>query len=68
MIRNDFESLCKLLAVRNSRIPVSRRLSMTLRWLAGGSYLNISLSDHVATSSFYHAVDRTLMDLNETEK
>jgi hypothetical protein len=40
---------------------------MTLRWIAGGSYRDISLSHHVATS-FYHVVDKTLMDLNETLK
>jgi hypothetical protein len=68
MNRNDFEALCTLLAVRDSRIPVSTRLSMTLRWLAGGSYLDISLSHHVATSSIYHVVDKNLMDLNETLK
>jgi DDE superfamily endonuclease len=68
MNRNDFEALCTLLSVRDSRIPVSTRLSMTLRWLAGGSYLDISLSHHVATSSFYHVVDKTLMDLNEALK
>jgi hypothetical protein len=68
MNRNDFEALCTLLYVRDSRFQVSTRLSMTLRWLAGGSYLDISLSHHVATSSFYHVVDKTLTDLNEALK
>jgi hypothetical protein len=65
MNRDDFEELCTLLVGRDGRIPAITRLSMTLRWLAGGSYFDISLSNHVATSSFYHVVDKTLMDLNE---
>jgi hypothetical protein len=46
MNRDDFEELCTILVSRDGRIPASRRLSMTLRWLAGGSYLDISVSPH----------------------
>ena len=44
------------------------RLSITLRWLAGGSYLDISLAHGVAPSSLYHHIDHTLSDIDRSLK
>jgi hypothetical protein len=46
-------------APQYSRIPIHPRLSMTLRWLAGGNYLDIALWHHVSVSTFYSIVDET---------
>jgi DDE superfamily endonuclease len=71
MDRHTFDSLCEMLTVQdavpfksNAQLPLAMRLSVTLRWLAGGSYLDISLSHHIAISSFYHAVDKMIYELN----
>jgi DDE superfamily endonuclease len=48
------------------RVPTASRLSMTLRYLAGGSYLDIAISHCVSISTFYFVVDETLADLDET--
>jgi DDE superfamily endonuclease len=47
------------------RIPVQVRLSMTLRYLAGGSYIDISLAYLVSVSTFYFVVHETLADIDE---
>jgi DDE superfamily endonuclease len=39
---------------------------MTLRYLAGGSYLDISIAPHVSISTFYYVVDETLTDLDQS--
>ena len=41
------------------------KLSITLRWLASGSYLDIALSHNVPSSSLYHYIDGTLRSLND---
>ena len=38
-----------------SHIPVVTRLAVSLRWLAGGSYLDLCFAWGVAASTFYHA-------------
>jgi hypothetical protein len=48
------------------RVPVESRLSMTLRYLAGGSYLDIAISHCVSISTFYFVVDEMLVDLDES--
>ena len=40
------------------------RLSMTLRWLAGGSYIDISIIHGVAASTFYEVVKDTVRTLD----
>lgn len=37
-----------------SPIPVRTRLAVTLRWLAGGSYLDLCFAWGIAVSMFYH--------------
>jgi hypothetical protein len=44
-------------------VPVDSRLSMTLRYLAGGSYLDIAIFHCVSTSIFCFVVDEILADL-----
>jgi hypothetical protein len=58
--RHDFCGITDLVvANRNAcgspkvRVPVDSRLSMTLRYLAGGSYLDIAISRCVNISTFY---------------
>ena len=41
------------------------KLSTALRWLAGGSYLNIALSHNVPSSSLYYYIDGTLRSVND---
>jgi hypothetical protein len=72
MDRCTFDSLCEMLTTQegassksNVQLPLAVRLSVTLRWLAGGSYLYISLSHHIAISSFYCAVDKMVYELNK---
>lgn len=36
------------------------RLSITLRWLAGGSYLDLAMAHHVSVSSVYNHIDNTI--------
>jgi hypothetical protein len=48
------------------RVPVESRLSMTLRYLACGSYLDIAISHCVSISTFYFVVDEMLVDLDES--
>jgi hypothetical protein len=37
-----------------SSIPVKTRLAVSLRWLAGGSYLDICFAWGIGHSTFYH--------------
>jgi hypothetical protein len=39
---------------------------MTLRWLAGGSYLDRALAHCVSVSTFSHVVDETICDVDDT--
>jgi hypothetical protein len=71
--RNAFWSLRELIqTTRNDngqgsvRVPVESRLSMALRYLADGSYLDISIAHHVSISTFYYVVDETLTDLDQS--
>jgi hypothetical protein len=43
------------------------RLSMTLRWLAGGSYVDIAIIHGVAISTFYKVVNSTVESLDNLE-
>jgi hypothetical protein len=61
------EYYCRSVRVRRETglsVPVS--LSMTLRWLAGGSYLDIALWNHVSVSTFYFIVDNIIADFVES--
>jgi hypothetical protein len=51
---------------RPGRHKVDAKLSMTLRWLAGGSYLDIELAHCVSVSTFFHVVDETICDIDDT--
>jgi DDE superfamily endonuclease len=51
---------------RPGRHAVDAKLSMTLLWLAGGSYLDIALAHCVSVSTFFHVVDETICDLDDT--
>ena len=37
-----------------------QRISVTLRWLAGGSYLDIALAHNISTSAVYYYIDETM--------
>jgi DDE superfamily endonuclease len=74
MSRAHFYGICKLLTdsyresgrvLGEAHLPVSVRLSMTLRWLAGGSYLDISLWHNITVSTFYYILDQTISDLED---
>ena len=51
-----------------ARYCVASKLSMTIRWLAGGSYLDISMSHGVAPQTFYFCVNQILLILNSSLK
>ena len=58
-IRDDLE--CKAPeSVRGAEITPEIKLSMTLRWLAGGSYLDIYQMHGVSYSSFQKALWQTI--------
>jgi len=40
------------------------RLSCTIRWLAGGSYLDIAMAHHLAVSTAYLYINETINDLD----
>lgn len=42
------------------------RLSVTIRWLPGGSYLDIALANSLATSTVYHFIDETLSTMDRS--
>jgi hypothetical protein len=42
------------------RHAVDLKLSMALRWLFGGTYLDIALAHCVFMSTFFHVVDETI--------
>jgi DDE superfamily endonuclease len=56
----------RVVGVTGLSVPVC--LSMTLRWLAGGSYLDICLWHDVSVSTFYHVVDKMIFDLDSILK
>jgi hypothetical protein len=51
---------------RPGRHAVEANLSMALRWLAGGSYLDIALAHCVSVSTFFHVFDETICDIDDT--
>jgi nuclease HARBI1 len=51
---------------RPGRHAVDAKLSMALRWLAGGSYLDIALAHCVSVSTFFRIVDETICDIDDT--
>jgi hypothetical protein len=48
------------------RVSLESHLSMTLRYFAGGSYLDTAVAHHVSISTFYCVVDETLTDLDQS--
>jgi hypothetical protein len=71
MDRVAFERLCELVGTRSEttrrascRLSVSAKVSMTLRWLAGGSYLDISMSHFVSIPTFYFVIDQVIADFD----
>ena len=77
MPRVSFFGLCDLLVdyyrqskrvVRKTGLSVPVCLSMTLRWIAGGSYLDICLWHNVSLSTFYQVVDNVKFDLDSILK
>jgi hypothetical protein len=64
MNRDDFDNLYGLVPCHNGGMPASTKLSLTLRWITGGSYPDISLSHYLSISSFYYILDRTMIELN----
>jgi hypothetical protein len=51
---------------RPGRHATHAKLSMTLRWIAGWSYLGIALAQCVSTSTSFRVVDETICDLDDT--
>jgi DDE superfamily endonuclease len=50
---------------RGGAIPPAVKLFATLRWLAGGSYLDIKLLCGISKTSFYYIIDKTLKAIIE---
>jgi hypothetical protein len=59
--------LYKLIAhdKEHTRAILATRLSMTIRWLAAGSYLDICVTHNVAVSSFFANFDAIIESINE---
>jgi DDE superfamily endonuclease len=59
-IYNDLEVNSVMSGLRGGAILPEFRLYITLRYLAGGSYLDIKLYTGISTSSFYHIIWETI--------
>jgi len=78
MQREDFDQLLELLTERLSCetlrtsgatvIPPEIRLYCAIRWLAGGSYLDIKANAGISKSSFYRIVWSTIDAINSCEE
>jgi hypothetical protein len=69
MPRNVFYKLLDKLKEqdeRNTLPALAAKLSMCLRWLAGGSYLDIAVCHRVAVSSFFASSDEVLHLINDS--
>lgn len=44
------------------------RLSITIRWLGGGSYLDLAVAHHISISSVYNHIDNTITAIDESLK
>lgn len=66
LIRYDIEPTHPDMAVRSSgsHIPAALKLCATLRYLAGGSYLDIAPLYRIAEGSFYNVVNETIVAIN----
>jgi DDE superfamily endonuclease len=51
---------------RNTRPTLAAKLSMCLRWLSGGSYIDISVCHRVAVSSFFSNCDEIILLINRS--
>jgi hypothetical protein len=51
---------------RNTRPALAAKISMYLRWPAGGSYIDIAVCHRVAVSSFFASCDEVLTLINES--
>lgn len=51
---------------KSRRSCLLRRLSATLRWLAGGSYFFIALAYNLSTSTVYQYIDEYILLMNKT--
>jgi DDE superfamily endonuclease len=51
---------------RNTSPALAAKLSMCLRWLVGGSYIDIAVCHRVAVSSFFASCDEVLTLINES--
>jgi hypothetical protein len=49
----------------HSRAFLATRLSITIRWLAGDSYLDICVTHNIAVSSFFANCDAIIESINE---
>jgi hypothetical protein len=49
---------------QRTRSQLAAKLSMTIRWLAGGSYLDICVSHRVPVSSFFTCCDEIIRAIN----
>ena len=68
MFRTTFMNLAERLATTDEtkfrRSSPLQRLSVTLRWLAGGSYLDIGMAHNLSTSTVYYFIHNTLIAIN----
>jgi hypothetical protein len=75
MTKDCFEAHCVCIETRRTtcerrrgRQSAEARLSMSLSWLAGGSYLGMALCHAISVSIFFHLLDETICDLNAALK
>jgi len=67
MSKEAFEQLADELLMNQDKVLRScglLRLSITLRWLAGGSYLDLAMTHQQSISSVYHYIDTTLSSID----
>eukprot|EP00171_Calliarthron_tuberculosum_P004660 IDg4660t1 len=69
MRKNAFFNLAERIALHDGPRPVRScvllRLSLTLRWLAGGSYIDLAQAHHQSVSSVFWHIESTLSSIDD---
>ena len=76
MSRKTFQTLAALLIGddlrvfddRRGRFGAREKLSMTIRWLAGGSYLDVAINHHCAPQTLYSFIEETMKEMDRKLK
>jgi hypothetical protein len=73
--RATFQKLCETVSSHReeagcgwSRFTIETRVSMTLRYFAGGSCIDVAMAYSVSVSTLYYIIEATVSDINNCSK